>query len=360
MPRAGPAGRPRTPTCPAQCAASWPRPRPPQRPIPRFARNVEALLRVQPVDLRPSDITARLGAPWLPASDIALFSRQVIGVETTIRHTVEIAAWSVDKRAFAGQAAATSEWGTARRHAGELLDDALHSAIPTIWDTWHDADGEHRQINAAETEAAKEKLGKIKAAFEAWVWTDPDRTDRLARSYNDTFNNLVPRHFDGMHLTLPGASSVIGFRPHQKRGVWRIICAGSTYLAHAVGAGKTFLMAAAIMEQRRLGLVSKAMMAVPGHCLAQASREFLQLYPTARILVADETNFVAGKRARFLARAATGHWDCIIITHSAFQVHRSPCGVRARDGAGADRPLHRAAGAGGRRRPHHPQAHGAP
>ncbi len=291
---------------------------------PRYGRNVEALALVQPPDLRPSDITARLGAPWIAAEVVALFSEQVIGIKTTVRHTREIAAWSVDKRVFAGQAAATSEWGTARRHAGELLDDALHSSIPTIWDVWRDADGEHREINAAETEAAKEKLSKIKTAFETWIWTDPDRTDRLARIYNDTYNNLVPRHFNGSHLTLPGASSTISFRAHQKRGVWRIMSAGATYLAHTVGSGKTFLMAAAIMEQKRLGFITKALMAVPGHCLAQASREFLQLYPIARILVADETNFVAGKRARFLARAATANWDCIIITHSAFKFIAAP------------------------------------
>ena len=137
--------------------------------------------------------------------------------------------------------------------------------------------------------------------------------------YNDRFNNLVPRHFSGAHLTLPGASNVIQLYEHQKRVIWRIITAGSTYMAHAVGAGKTFSMAAAVMEQRRLGLISKAMLVVPGHCLAQASREFLQLYPTARILVADETNFTKDKRARFLARAATAAWDAIIITHSAFR-----------------------------------------
>jgi N12 class adenine-specific DNA methylase len=230
----------------------------------------------------------------------------------------------VDKRVFASQAAATAEWGTARRHAGELLDDALHASIPTIWDVWRDENGEHREINAAETEAAKEKLAKIKTAFENWIWTDPERTDRLARIYNDAYNNLVPRHFDGAHLQLPGASSVIRFYEHQKRVIWRIIASGATYVAHAVGAGKTFSLAAAIMEQKRLGLISKAMMVVPGHCLAQAGREFLQLYPTARILVADETNFVAGKRARFLARAATATWDCIIITHSAFKFIAAP------------------------------------
>ena len=291
---------------------------------PRYLRNVDALRRVQPVDLRPSDITARLGAPWIPADVVMAFADEVINIATTVRHTVEVASWSVDEAPFKGQAAATSLWGTERRHAGLLLGDALNSAIPTIWDHWTDTDGEHREINAQETEAAKEKLAKIKGAFGDWVWTDPGRTDRLAGLYNGRFNNLVPRHFDGSHLTLPGASSSIEFRAHQKRGIWRIVSAGSTYLAHAVGAGKTFLMAAAIMEQRRLGLVSKALMVVPGHCLAQASREFLQLYPTARILVADETNFVAGKRQRFIARAATATWDCIIITHSAFRFIAAP------------------------------------
>ena len=291
----------------------------------RYARNVAALRGVQPEDLRPSDITARLGAPWIPAEDVARFSAEVIGIETTIRHTVEIASWSIDLSPFQGQAAATSEWGTSRRHAGELLDDALNAVVPQIYDHTRDADGtEHRKLNAEDTEAAKEKLAKIKQAFERWVWTDITRTSRLARVYNDRFNNLVPRTFDGRHLRLPGASSVISLREHQKRVIWRIISAGTTYIAHAVGAGKTFSMAAAIMEQRRLGLVGKAMLVVPGHCLAQASREFLQLYPNAKILVADETNFVKEKRARFLARAATGVWDCIVITHSAFKFIAAP------------------------------------
>jgi len=290
----------------------------------RYARNVEALRRVQPVDLKPSEITARLGAPWIPAAVVQAFSKQVIGVETRVRHTKEVASWSIDVDAFEGLAAATSEWGTARRHAGELLHDALNASIPQIWDTWRDADGEHRELNASETEAAKEKLLKIKQAFERWIWTDVERTDRLARLYNDAFNNLVPRAFDGRHLQLPGASSAISLRDHQKRVIWRIIAAGGTYIAHAVGAGKTFSMAAAVMEQKRLGLITKAMMTVPGHCLAQASREFLLLYPNARILVADETNFSKDKRQRFLARAATATWDAIIITHSAFKFIPAP------------------------------------
>ncbi|HMQ58129.1 MAG TPA: DEAD/DEAH box helicase family protein, partial [Rhizobiaceae bacterium] len=204
-------------------------------------------------------------------------------------------------------------------HAGELLADALNSRIPQIFDTIREGTSERRVLNVVDTEAAKEKLTKIKTAFQSWVWTDPDRTDRLARVYNDRFNNIAPRAFNGDHLQLPGASGAFTLYSHQKRGIWRIITSGATYLAHAVGAGKTMTFVAAIMEQRRLGLISKAMLVVPGHCLAQAAREFLALYPAARILVADEPNFTKDKRQRFLARAATAHWDAIIITHSAFR-----------------------------------------
>ncbi len=291
---------------------------------PRFERNVIALRRVQPEDLKPSDISARLGGPWIPRDVVEAFSAEVIGVRTTVRHTVEVAVWSLDLSRYQGEAQATSEWGTARRHAGLLLADALNSALPQIWDTVVIDGVEKRELNEKETEAAKEKLTKIKQAFARWVWTDADRTDRLARIYNDRFNNLVPRAFDGSHLQLPGASSAVSLRPHQKRVIWRIIASGGTYIAHAVGAGKTFSMAAAVMEQKRLSLINKAMMVVPGHCLAQASREFLLLYPNARILVADEQNFAKDKRARFLARAATASWDCIIITHSAFKFIAAP------------------------------------
>jgi N12 class adenine-specific DNA methylase len=285
----------------------------------RYSRNVEALQAAQPTDLQPSEITARLGAPWISVSDVEAFSLEVLGVKTTIHHVVGLGSWSLNTSAFAGSASCTTEWGTPRRHAGLLLEDALNAAIPQIYDTYMEDGKERRELNASETEAAKEKLSKIKTTFQTWVWTDAERAERLCRVYNDTMNNLVPRHFDGSHLTLPGASNIISFYAHQKRGIWRTISAGSTYLGHAVGAGKTFTMAAAIMEQKRLGLISKAMMVVPGHCLAQASREFLQLYPTAKILVADETNFVKAKRQRFIARAATADWDCIIITHSAFR-----------------------------------------
>jgi N12 class adenine-specific DNA methylase/adenine-specific DNA methylase len=286
---------------------------------PRFFRNVEALREVQPVDLKPSDITARLGAPWIPAADIVAFVAEVMDTSIVIHHTPELACWMVEGRQLESLAAGTSEWGTHRRHAGLLLSDALNSSIPQIFDTVRDGITERRILNSEATEAAKEKLAKIKTAFQAWIWTDPDRTDRLARLYNDRFNNLVPRHFDGNHLQLPGASGAFSLYGHQKRVIWRIIASGSTYMAHAVGAGKTLSIAASIMEQRRLGLINKAMLVVPGHCLAQAAREFLALYPNARILVADETNFVKDKRHRFLSRVATANWDAIIITHSAFK-----------------------------------------
>jgi N12 class adenine-specific DNA methylase len=290
----------------------------------QYERNVTALRDVQPQDIPPSDITARLGAPWLPTDVIEAFAAEIMGTQIRIWHTVEIASWSVDGSGFIGTAAGTSEWGTPRRHAGLLLHDALNSATPQIYDTVIENGVERRVLNIEATEAAKEKLGQIKQAFTQWVWTDPDRADRLARIYNDRFNNLVPRHFDGSHLTLPGVSNVIRLYDHQKRVIWRIIAAGSTYIAHTVGAGKTFSIAAAVMEQKRLGLITKAIWVVPGHCLAQAAREFLQLYPTARLLVADEANFAKEKRARFLARAATAHWDAIIITHSAFRLIAVP------------------------------------
>ncbi|MDL2407608.1 DEAD/DEAH box helicase family protein [Rhizobium calliandrae] len=286
---------------------------------PAYRRNVRALQDVQPADLRPSDITARLGAPWIPAADIVAFVYETMGAEIRIHHMPELGSWTVEARQLGWTAAGTSEWGTDRRHAGELLADALNSRVPQIFDVFKDGDGERRVLNVVDTEAARDKLQKIKTAFQNWVWTDPDRTDRLALVYNDRFNNIAPRRFDGSHLVMPGASGALVLYGHPKRGIWRIISSGSTYLAHAVGAGKTMTMAAAIMEQRRLGLISKAMLVVPGHCLAQAAREFLALYPDARILVADETNFSKDKRARFLSRAATATWDAIIITHSAFR-----------------------------------------
>lgn len=296
---------------------------------PVFARNVTALERVQPADLRPSDITARLGAPWIPSSNVIAFVKQTMDADISVHHLPELATWTVNARQLEWSASGTTEWGTHRRHAGQLLSDALNSSVPQIFDTIREGETERRVLNTVETEAAKEKLAEIKSAFQSWIWSEPDRTDRLARVYNDTFNNIAPRSFNGDHLQLPGASGALSLYGHQKRGIWRVISSGATYLAHAVGAGKTLIMAAAIMEQRRLGLINKAMLVVPGHCLAQAAREFLALYPNARILVADETNFVREKRYRFLSRAATANWDAIIITHSAFRFISVPLAFEA-------------------------------
>ena len=291
---------------------------------PRFLRNVAALELAIPQDLTPSDITARLGAPWIETKDIEAFVKETMGIETTVSHVVHVAAWDIELEPFKNRAQANSVWGTARRDAGALLHDALNSSVPTIYDTYIEDGKEKRVVNPIETESAKDKLQQIKTEFESWIWRDNARTDRLVRIYNDHYNDIVPREFDGSHLELPGASANINAYPNQKRSVWRILSAGSTYLAHAVGAGKTFEIAAAVQSQRRLGFVSKAMIAVPGHCLAQFSREYLQYYPTAKILVADEANFERERRQKFFAAATTGDWDAIIITHSAFKLIPTP------------------------------------
>lgn len=296
-----------------------------------FARNVTALESVIPTDLPPSDITARLGAPWIPTATIQAFLHEVVGVFTPVRHCADIASWSIEVERFTYKHAVNQKWGTHRYDAGKIVSDALNARTPQVFDEIRNPGGSNtRELNVKETEAAKEKLAALKAAFEGWVWTDGPRAVALARLYNDTFNNLVARRFDGSHLRLPGASSAFAFYPHQKSVIWRMVAAGSTYIAHAVGAGKTASIAAALMEQRRLGLITKAVLTVPGHCLAQCAREFLALYPLANILVADETNFAKDKRRRFLARAATGDWDAIIITHSAFKLIPLPVAFERR------------------------------
>jgi N12 class adenine-specific DNA methylase len=260
----------------------------------RYGRNVIALERTLPEDLKPSDITARLGAPWIPADVVATFADEVLGVRTPVYHTVEIASWSINVHAFAGVASSSTDWGTSRRHAGELLMDALNASLPQIYDEFEEDGVRKRILNACGTEAAKDKLakstrrsrpgsGRILSGPTAW----PAFT---------TTDSIISSRGISSHLTIPGASKVVSFYAHQKRVIWRMVASGTTYVAYAVGAGKTFSLAAAIMEQKRLGLITKAMMVVPSHCLAQASREFLQLHPTARILVADETNFVKDKR----------------------------------------------------------------
>ena len=236
---------------------------------------------------------------------------------------------------FRWTAAGTTEWGTHRRHAGQLLSDALNSSIPQIFDTVKEGDSERRVLNTVETEAAKEKLAKIKSAFQSWIWSDPDRTDRLARIYNDTLQQHRARAIStGAICSFPAPLA-----PFLSMGTRSGRSGASSAPARPISPTRSAPERRSrspprSWSRRRLGLINKAMLVVPGHCLAQAAREFLALYPNARILVADETNFVKEKRHRFLSRAATANWDAIIITHSAFKFIAGPLRLRAADDPG--------------------------
>ena len=277
---------------------------------PKYKRNVDALLAVQPQPLGPTDITVRLGANWVPPSDIAQFASEVLGDRMDVTYNPVLGSWSVDART-----SSVSEWGFGRMSAGDILGAVLNSRQIKL--TTKDSEGK-TYPDVESTEKANDIAAKMRERFRTWVWTDATRADRLVKYYNENFNNIAPRKFDGSHLTLPGVSSRFKLYPHQKRAVWRVVQQGDTYLAHAVGAGKTMEMIAAGMEERRLGLVQKPMYVVPNHMLAQFSREFLELYPAANIMVADEQNFGASNRKRFVAQAALNNPDAIVITHSAF------------------------------------------
>lgn len=276
----------------------------------RYNRNVEALLAVQPKPLGPADISVRLGANWVPASDIEAFAKETLDQRADVTYSHLTGQWNVTP--YGRQ---INEWNTDKVSAGAILDAVLNNRQIKV--TWRDNEGKtHTDLEA--TEKANDVAGKMKDAFRSWIWKDTARAGRLVQHYNDNFNNIAPRQFDGSHLTLPGMTSRFVPHAHQKRGVWRVIQQGDTYLAHAVGAGKTAEMIMAGMEERRLGLSQKPMYIVPNHMLAQFSREFLELYPAANIMVADENNFHTHNRKRFIAQAALNNPDAIVITHSAF------------------------------------------
>ncbi|WP_210335222.1 Eco57I restriction-modification methylase domain-containing protein [Microvirga sp.] len=277
---------------------------------PRYKRNVEALMEVQPKQLAASDIMVRLGANWIPTSDIEVFAQEMIGDRMKVTYTQSLGTWTVTCHSHA-----VSEWSFDRMDSSEILQALLNSKQLKIVDRHEDGSS---SVNVEATEKANDIATKMREAFQKWLWTDADRMERLVSYYNENFNNIAPRIFDGSHLTLPGLSLRFSPYSHQKRAVWRIIQQGDVYLAHSVGAGKTFEMIAGSMEQRRLGLISKPMFVVPNHMLAQFSREFLEIYPAANILVADEYNFHTHNRRRFVAQAALNNPDAIIITHSAF------------------------------------------
>jgi N12 class adenine-specific DNA methylase len=289
------------------------------RAEPGYMENVTALESVQPDDLTPSEIDARLSAVWIPPSDIEEFAKSLLGVDgITVSHAAPLGTWFVqgDYNARA-TVANTTEWGTLRYSALELIQDALNLKTPTVYD--RDRKTDSLVINPQETEAARDKLEKIKERFKTWIWDDDERRERLCRKYNDEFNSVRLRVFNGSHLTLPSSSQQITLHAHQKNAVWRIIQSDNTLLAHVVGAGKTYTMVAAAIELKRLGLATKPMFVVPNHMLAQFSSELLTLYPTANILVAGKDDFAASKRTRLFSRIATGNWDAVIVTHASFE-----------------------------------------
>lgn len=282
---------------------------------PAMRRNVAALEAVQPAPLAPADISAQLGAHWVPASDVAAFASEVIGEKMDVSFHPLAKSWSVE--ATGGRA--VSEWNTEGMPAADLLESTLNNRQIKVTRRVPDGNGGWTtEVDPVATEQANDVAKKMRTQFSRWLWASPQRAERLARFYNEHFNNIVPRSFDGQHLTLPGISSRFNLYPHQKRAIWRAIQDGNTYLAHSVGAGKTFTMIAAGMEERRLGLIKKPMYVVPNHMLAQFAREFQELYPTAHVMTADEDNFHTSVRHQFVARAALNDPDAIIITHSAF------------------------------------------
>jgi N12 class adenine-specific DNA methylase len=291
---------------------------------PSLGRNVDALKAVQPPDLQPGDISARLGSSWIPASDVRDFIAELLNTPKTnvnVNHSGAIATWTVSLDGFSNLGVSNRvTHGTSRVRASELIEDALNGRVPTVYDQ---LDKDTRVINQQETLAAREKQQSLKDRFSEWIWQDEERARRLARHYNDTFNNIRLRTFDGSHLTFPAMNKSIlrkgDLDKHQKDAVWRMLQSDTTLLAHTVGAGKTWEMVAAAMEMRRLGLATKPMIVVPNHLVEQWGAAFLQLYPQANIFVAGRDAFSKGSREKAMSRIATGNYDAVIVSHRSFE-----------------------------------------
>ncbi|MBF0633759.1 MAG: PLxRFG domain-containing protein, partial [Nitrospinae bacterium] len=259
---------------------------------------------------------------WIPTDDVRDFVASLLEIaphNIRVNHAANLGFWSVESDVRRIETN-TQKWGTPRYEALQAVLDALNLKTPTIMDVAPD-DNKKKIVNQKETEAAREKQQKIKDEFKNWIWREEERTDRLARKYNEEFNNTRLRAFSGDHLTLPGANPqiVAKLKPHQRAGVWRIVQTGNTGLFHVVGAGKTYTMAGAGMELRRLGIARKPMYVVPNHMLEQFSREILELYPTANILVADKKDFEKKNRRLLMSRIATNDWDAVVVTHASFR-----------------------------------------
>ncbi|HMW41781.1 MAG TPA: N-6 DNA methylase [Plasticicumulans sp.] len=282
-------------------------------------RNVEALEKAQPERLGPSQIGVKLGASWVPAEHVNEFASMIGAGYVTFDPKTE--SWAVEGGNKRSDRKVGAEYGTAARSPSELLEALLNSRSIKVMKTVPSDTGKGTKnvVDAEATTAANEMAGKIKSAFKSWVWTDSERAAALVETYNERFNNIAGRRFDGSHLTLPGVSLRFKMHAHQLRAIWRQIVSGNTYLAHAVGAGKTIEMIAGAMEQKRIGLIRKPMFVVPNHMLEQFANEFMELYPLANIMVADDKNFSAERRKEFTAAAALNNPDAIVITQSAFE-----------------------------------------
>ena len=295
---------------------------------PEFAVNVDALTKAQPKDLEASEIDVRLGATWLDPDIIQKFMTETFQIPYYLRHAVKVryspytAEWRVEGKTATGRGDIISSetYGTSRANAYKILEETLNLKDVRIYDTIEDADGKlKRVLNKRETMLAQQKQQVIKDAFANWVWQDPQRRIALVKQYNELFNSTRPREYDGSHIHFVGMNPEITLREHQRNAIAHVLYGGNTLLAHEVGAGKTFEMAASAMEAKRLGLCQKSLFVVPNHLTEQWASEFLNLYPNAKLLVARRKDFETANRKKFCARIATGDYDAVIIGHSQFE-----------------------------------------
>ncbi|MCR4692297.1 MAG: DEAD/DEAH box helicase family protein [Firmicutes bacterium] len=291
-----------------------------------FKVNVEALSRVQPVDLSASEITVRLGSTWIPQEDIQEFVFDLLSPSWYARRAIEVkysnltGEWQILNKSADKGVKATNTYGTNRISAYKIVEDSLNLRDVRIFDYVEDEEGRKKPVlNKKETMIAQQKQDLIKTEFDNWIWKDPDRRERLTKLYNEKFNSNRPREYDGSHITFNGMNPEIVLRKHQEDAVARIMYGGNSLLGHVVGAGKTWTMVAAAMEMKRLGLCNKSLFVVPNHLTEQWASEFLQLYPAANILVATKKDFETKNRKKFCGRIATGDYDAVIIGHSQFE-----------------------------------------
>lgn len=293
----------------------------------RFNVNVKYLKEVQPKDLNASEISVRLGSTWIPPEDIKVFIEYLLNPSNyacqniNVHYNEATSEWWIEGKNYDKyNIKATNTYGTGRASAYKIIEDSLNLKDTRIYDYYEDENGKRvAELNKKETAIAQAKQEQIKLAFEEWIWKDPERRERLTKFYNERFNSIRPREYDGSHISFDGMNPEITLRKHQVNAIARILYGGNTLLAHEVGAGKTFEMVAAAMESKRLGLCNKSLFVVPNHIVEQFGQEFLQLYPSANVLVTTKKDFETANRKKFCSRIATGDYDAIIISHSQFE-----------------------------------------